>query len=355
MNSLVSIIVPMYNAKNTIKKCLKSLLNQTYDNIEIIVINDGSTDGCQKIVEKFIKNDNRITIINQNNSGSSIARKTGLKNISSKSKFFLFCDADDCVHRDYVKILIEYQKKYDADIVQCSYYKTILNHKYNDYNAECLNQLNVYDKKQIMDSLYISYFGITDFPGYLHTKLYKKYFANLILSFPTIVDFMAEDLSVNIRILPYCQKIVTIPDKLYYYSYGGGTSKYMPNFMSDFCAYHKLQLDLINEYNLEEKFLYYSNIEIINVFHTWLNMCFIHKNFDKQDMIDEIKNWLDSGLKDEIIYLENKWDNRFFFLLSHDQYGLLYDFLYKESHKIKHKILLKKLIGYLQKGYNYFS
>lgn len=354
MNSLVSIIVPMYNAKNTIKKCLKSLLNQTYNNIEIIIVNDGSTDDCQRIVKKFMKHDNRIIIINQNNSGSSEARKTGLKNISDKSEFFLFCDADDYVHRDYVKILLNYQSKYNADIVQCGYYKTILSHKYNDYDIECLKKLNVYDKKQIMDNLYISYFGITDFPGYFHTKLYRKTFANLIISFPTIVDFMAEDLSVNIRILPYCEKIVTIPDKLYYYTYGGGTSKYMPSFMTDYYAYHKLQLDLINKYDLGEKFLHYSNIEIINVFHSWLNMCLVHKSFDKQDMIDEINRWLDEGLVNEMMYLENKWDDRFFFLLSHNQYGLLYELLSKESHKIKQMTLLKKLVGYLQKGYNIF-
>lgn len=74
----VSIIVPVYNVEKYLEKCLDSLINQTLKDIEIICVNDGSTDTSQKILEKYSKKDNRITIINQDNAGSSVARNSGI-------------------------------------------------------------------------------------------------------------------------------------------------------------------------------------------------------------------------------------------------------------------------------------
>lgn len=82
---MVSLIIPMYNAEKFIKKCLDSVINQTYQNYEIIIVNDGSTDHSKEIVEEIKKENNNIILVNQKNQGSTIARKTGLENMSLES------------------------------------------------------------------------------------------------------------------------------------------------------------------------------------------------------------------------------------------------------------------------------
>ena len=88
MNPKVSIIVPVYNSEKYLKKCIQSIVSQTYDNYEIIVVNDGSTDNSLKILESFSDKYKNLFIINQSNSGSSEARKTGLRHISKDSRYF---------------------------------------------------------------------------------------------------------------------------------------------------------------------------------------------------------------------------------------------------------------------------
>lgn len=98
----VSIIVPAYNAQDTIEKCLESLLGQTYKNIEVVVINDGSVDNTLKIIDKF--NDIRLKVTSTENRGISAARNLGIKN--STGEFICFCDADDFYEKNYVEKLL---------------------------------------------------------------------------------------------------------------------------------------------------------------------------------------------------------------------------------------------------------
>lgn len=112
----VSIIVPAYNAQDTIEKCLESLLGQTYKNIEVVVINDGSVDNTLKIIDKF--NDIRLKVTSTENRGISAARNLGIKN--STGEFICFCDADDFYEKNYVEKLLS---MFDEDVVMtaCDY------------------------------------------------------------------------------------------------------------------------------------------------------------------------------------------------------------------------------------------
>ena len=106
MNStIVSIIIPVYNCEKYIARCLNSLINQTYSNIEIILVNDGSNDKSEDIIKEFAKNDNRIKLYNQTNQGVSAARNTGLD--KATGKYIMFVDADDYIELDMVEILIK--------------------------------------------------------------------------------------------------------------------------------------------------------------------------------------------------------------------------------------------------------
>jgi glycosyltransferase involved in cell wall biosynthesis len=118
MNNIIpkiSFIIPVYNAEPYLQKCLDSILNQTYKKIEIICINDGSTDGSLKILENFAQKDSRITIITQDNSGTAVARNLGLK--IAQAEYVWFTDADDWIEENSVSILAEHIELNTPDII----------------------------------------------------------------------------------------------------------------------------------------------------------------------------------------------------------------------------------------------
>lgn len=118
MNSdLISIIVPVYNVELYISDCLDSLIYQTYKNIEIIIINDGSMDNSINVCKQYSFDDNRIKIISQDNQGLSAARNNGLKHV--KGNYFMFVDSDDMLELDCVEKLVNFAKNNDCDFVCC--------------------------------------------------------------------------------------------------------------------------------------------------------------------------------------------------------------------------------------------
>ena len=119
MNSLVSIIVPVYNAAKYLNRCLNSVVNQTYSNLEIILINDGSTDASLNICKEYAENDKRIILVDKINEGVSIARNTGIK--ESSGDFIAFLDADDWIAPNYIEQLMKPFENENIDISVCDY------------------------------------------------------------------------------------------------------------------------------------------------------------------------------------------------------------------------------------------
>lgn len=115
----VSIIVPVYNAEKYIERCIKSLIGQTYKNIEIILINDGSEDKSLNILRNFENIDKRITLINQENSGPSKARNLGIN--KSTGNYIAFIDADDYVELNYIEKMIKQSNCFKSDMIVCNY------------------------------------------------------------------------------------------------------------------------------------------------------------------------------------------------------------------------------------------
>lgn len=118
---LISIIVPVYNVRAYIAECVESLLHQTYTNLEILLVDDGSTDGSGKVCDEYIHRDGRVRVIHQKNRGLSGARNKGLDN--ANGSYIAFVDSDDMVLPDYVEVLYGLIKKYGADIAACAYVK----------------------------------------------------------------------------------------------------------------------------------------------------------------------------------------------------------------------------------------
>ena len=118
---VVSIIVPVYNVKSYVGECVESLCRQTYTNLEILLVDDGSTDGSGEVCDEYADRDERIRVIHQANRGLSGARNTGLDNV--QGEYIAFVDSDDLVSPNYVETLYELLMRYDADIAACAYIK----------------------------------------------------------------------------------------------------------------------------------------------------------------------------------------------------------------------------------------
>ena len=140
MKELVSIIVPIYNVDKYLEECIESLKNQTYKNLEIILINDGSTDNSEQICRKEEKQDNRIVFINKNNGGSASAKNVGLK--IAKGDYIAFVDSDDFIELDMIEYMVNTINKSNVDIVQCklrNYYTNTIDFKQQEINEKSID------------------------------------------------------------------------------------------------------------------------------------------------------------------------------------------------------------------------
>lgn len=119
MKPLISVIVPVYNVEKYLHTCVESILSQTYENIEVILIDDGARDSSPAICDSFAEKDARVRVIHKENGGVAKARNTGIE--EATGEFYCFIDADDHVHPEYISCMYSLREKTDADISMCSY------------------------------------------------------------------------------------------------------------------------------------------------------------------------------------------------------------------------------------------
>ena len=203
MNDLISIIVPVYNVEDYLDKCINSIINQTYTNIEIIIINDGSTDNSYEICKSY--KDKRIKLYSIKNKGLSGARNYGIS--KSKGKYLAFVDSDDYIEKDYIEVLYNNLIKEDADLSCCSLYEVFKNEIKNKSKKDKYYVMNSYEtiEKTFTDE------GLN---VYVWNKLYKKeLFKNI--KFP--VNKNSEEIYVMYEIISLCEKVVYESIPKYYY------------------------------------------------------------------------------------------------------------------------------------------
>jgi len=206
MKDLISVIVPVYNIAAYLDKCVKSLLAQTFENIEIILVDDGSTDGSGELCDGLKKTDKRIKVFHKENGGVSSARNMGLMNASGN--LIGFCDGDDYVEPNMYKTLYDNMQDANADISHCAFQyvkkdKTIP--FYGTGKKEILDRT-----KGVCEIIYGNYIEPS-----LCTKLYKRSVVESI-SFDSEIKFN-EDLLFNVRAFLNCEKSVFEDIVLYNY------------------------------------------------------------------------------------------------------------------------------------------
>lgn len=188
---LISVIVPIYNLENYIERCVKSILSQTYTNLEIILVNDGSVDRSWKVITKLAEMDPRIVMIDKENGGVTSARLAGIQ--VAKGEWIGFVDGDDEIEADMYELLLGNALKYHADISHCGYQMVFEDGRINYfYNTGCIvSQDSITAVKDLLEGTFVE-------PG-LGNKLFcKSLFKNLVDS--ELMDIkikINEDLLMN--------------------------------------------------------------------------------------------------------------------------------------------------------------
>lgn len=206
---LVSIIVPVYNVADYLDESLKSLAEQSYQNLDIIIIDDGSTDGSDKIVDKFAKNRKNVRVIHQENRGLSAARNRGLEIV--KGDYITFLDSDDFFAKDAIEKLVDAVIDNKADISTCVHYERKENGELFDFNHGSLSS-GVYSVKDML------YYMLNERGSNLQVvdKLYRRGLFNGV-RFP--VGEVYEDVAVCYKLFLQCKTdTVFIAEPKYYYN-----------------------------------------------------------------------------------------------------------------------------------------
>lgn len=211
---LITVIIPVYNVKPYLSKCLESVGKQSYKNLEIILVDDGSDDGSFSICKEFSKRDSRIKLYHTKNLGLSHARNVGLDH--ANGEYIVFVDSDDYIHENMISTMMD--KAEDADLVICNY-KKVLNDTKKEIpqDAKCLKD-DSWNYKQFWEHYYLKNLNV--FCCVAWNKLYKrKLFKNI--RYP--INEIHEDEYIINDIVSRCNKIKIINDVLYYYVQRGNS------------------------------------------------------------------------------------------------------------------------------------
>ena len=245
---LISIIVPVYNVQLYLEKCLYSLIQQSYKNIEIILVNDGSTDDSLSICNAFALNDSRIKVINQKNLGVAKARINGFE--QSSGEFIMFVDSDDYVSIEIVELMYQAHQKYRVDLVSCQYYDVIDNQVFSTlvrpstgyYNRQRIIELL---KNKFLHDSNIDMSGMT---GYLCGRFFKRSYVDLILEAGRGLIY-SEDQVGLFAALCNIDSMYIMEQPLYYYVQRSGqaTKSYHANYWKNFELYFE-RLDALDKH-----------------------------------------------------------------------------------------------------------
>lgn len=313
----ISIIVPIYNVERYLDRCIESIVNQTYDNLEVILIDDGATDNSGKICDKWKKKDNRILVIHKKNGGVSKARNEGIK--IATGDYIGFIDSDDYIEEDMYEFLVNNLNDKNADISICSVYD--------------VNEKNIkHNKLENIDIVMNNVTGLTNIfkNGYygngMHNKLFKS---NLIKNnyFPEDIK-NGEELIVLFRAFKNSDRIVYESIPKYYYVNRPGSA--IHGFINDDVCRNKLGLIQENEQFLDN----YSDLKniVYNSYYLSLfqlyNHCILYngskKNirYAKEELLKNKKNIMFKELsKQKKIQLKLFYFNQFTYKILLKIYG----------------------------------
>jgi len=294
MDNLLSVIVPVYNVEKYLRKCLDSILNQTYTNFELILVNDGSKDNSGNICDEYALIDNRIKVIHKENGGLPSARNAGLEIISGD--FVTFVDSDDWIEYNTFEIIINAQKENDIDLIiyGCNLvYKNKIKQTKNKYNL-CFTQ----------NEFYNNFFYVKEncHFNFVWNKLYKTSVLNKnLLVFSDY--YKIEDFLFNIDYISAISSVKIITNKLYNYNKLVDTS-ITATYKKGNCDFDIMVINNIKDFlDIDKRSHHYKIFQIYKLgnFVSVMTECY-KSALSKEDKEEEYKRIIE-------LYYPNGWDN----------------------------------------------
>ncbi len=281
--SKVSVIVPVYNAEKYLKKCLESIINQTYLNIEIVLVDDGSTDNSLKICNDYKKNDRRIKVIHQSNKGVSTARNVGLDNATGA--YISFVDSDDYIENDMIEKMTNEAIKNNLDIIICNLH-------FENENYEEIKEFNHNDYFIKRKNYPIELYKNISIQGYSCNKIFKRnIIVNNNIRFKREYMVLEDDL-FNYDIFYYNKelKIKYINNKFYHYvQLNTGASKSAFNLKKlSYLDVREKEINILNNENIISDHL---KADYITVFIRMKHLAKKNKTYSKEIFDKYIKNY----------------------------------------------------------------
>lgn len=241
MSDLLSVIVPVYNVQHYLPGCLDSLLSQSYKNLEILVIDDGSTDGSSEVCDRYAALDGRVRVFHTENQGLSAARNLGLEHAAGQ--YYAFVDSDDYVEPDMYERLYRAIRSGGSDIAVCGHFvegkgralNTIMFEREAVYTAgQCMELFITSDRKSIGAMVWNKLFRSEVFEG---------------IQFPAGHTY--EDIWIFSKIINRCAKVQVIPDVLYHHRMNPSSithNRTYKDFLDSFKSRRALVLDVKKQY-----------------------------------------------------------------------------------------------------------
>ena len=251
----ISIIVPVYNAADTLQRCVDSVITQSFSDWELLMVNDGSTDNSETICQQFATQDPRIIVFSQEHQGVSAARNIALKNI--KAPYVCFVDADDIIEPDYLHSLYQYK---EYDMVICGYYVdkvssdgTILK---QEQHLPADIDIQVLENREMLEPLFLAGMININCNKLLHSSIIKEH--NLCYSdIPINEDFL-----FMIEYLKYCNNLKTIHKPLYHWQRipgkRSGLSSLPHNIVEIYYEAHEKTSSFFQNEQIAGRIMYYS-------------------------------------------------------------------------------------------------
>ena len=282
----ISVIVPVYNTEKYLERCVKSLINQTLKDIEIILVDDGSPDGSGALCDEYARKDARVKAIHKENAGQGLARNDGIK--AAASKYICFLDSDDYYELNACEVLVNTMEGTDADI--CSYGYRLDDPDGNLVKCPKVNNRE-YVGEEVRDKFILHYFGDSMKDEELRgvsscMSVFKRSITvDNDINFPSERVVSSEDTAFCLEFCRYIKKAVTISDVLYHYCQNEGSfsQAYNPNRL----RLMKAHIELLGDYS--SKYGNYDQVKDRIAMTAWINLIAhfkqVYRKFNRRDAI----------------------------------------------------------------------
>ena len=292
----ISVIIPCYNAEKYIERCIESIRNQTYTNLEIIVVNDGSTDKSKELVSLYM-HDKRIMYIEQPNGGEFCARNTGLK--AATGDYIGFVDSDDYIEPEMYEKLYKAVTENQADMAVCNFNLVYDNNEQEPKPSHAKMPNGLFEIQKDVCGYWINVCASLIPNNYVWTRLYKR---SVVMSSGIFFEDYphSSDTLFNFKLLPLLEKCAFVNEGLYHYVQRAGSGIHTIALRRNIAELYADTYQALADYYKENNYEAYFQVLPIHAYTRMRNVFFYSRLAGKED--DEIIETLISGWKDRDIF-----------------------------------------------------